>query len=216
MRRMPNHALPRTSDPGPDRELVARLVAREEDAWEEFHERFLPRIGACVHRAGVRDDLVDDACSFVIEALLDDGCRRLRQWDGRASLSTYLYTVASRLAVDFIRKQPRVIFAGEEAIPHADPVAPAVLEAEERALHAGLREKILHCLVHMPIGADRDILLLRYYAGPTVQDIARLSGKKANAVHQALSRAHQHLRRIAERMHPEILDFIPGGNHGGE
>ena len=216
MGRMPDHAPPRIQDLGPDQELVARLLTKEAEAWDEFHQRFLPRIDACVRRAGVRDDLAEDARSFVLEALLADDFRRLRQWDGRASLSTYLYTVASRLAVDFIRKQPRVIFAGEEAIPHADPVAPAVLEAEERALHAGLREKILHCLVHMPIGADRDILLLRYYAGPTVQDIARLSGKKANAVHQMLSRAHHHLRRIAERMHPEIADFIPGGDHGGE
>jgi DNA-directed RNA polymerase specialized sigma24 family protein len=84
-----------------------------------------------------------------------------------------------------------------------------VLEAEERALHAGLREKILHCLLQMPIGADRDILLLRYYAGLAVQEIARLSSRTANAVHQALLRAHRHLARIAEPLHPEILEYLP-------
>ena len=209
MDRMPDHAPSQTLDHEPDRELVARLLASEDDAWEDFRRRFLPRIGACVRRAGVRDGNIEDACSFVLEALLKDDYHRLRQWDGRASLSTYLYTVASRLAVDFIRQQPRVIFAGEEEIPHADPLAPAVLEAEERALHAGLREKILHCLMQMPIGPDRDILLLRYYAGLAVQEIARLSGRTANAVHQALLRAHRHLGLLAERTHPEILEYLP-------
>ena len=214
--RMPDHAPPRIQDLGPDRELVARLLASEDDAWEDFRQRFLPRIGACVRRAGVWVNDIEDACSFVLEALLDDDYHRLRQWDGRASLSTYLYTVASRLAVDFIRQQPRVIFAGEDAIPHAAPVGPAVLEAEERALHAGLREQILLCLMQMPIGADRDILLLRYYAGLAVQEIARLSGRTANAVHQALLRAHRHLGRIAERTHPEILEYLPEDDRDDE
>ena len=213
---MPDHAPPRIQDLGPDRELVARLLASEDDAWEDFRQRFLHRIGACVRRAGVWVNDIEDACSFVLEALLDDDYHRLRQWDGRASLSTYLYTVASRLAVDFIRQQPRVIFAGEDAIPHAAPVGPAVLEAEERALHAGLREQILLCLLQMPIGADRDILLLRYYAGLAVQEIARLSGRTANAVHQALLRAHRHLGRIAERTHPEILEYLPEDNRDDE
>ena len=216
MGRMPDHTPPRTLDLGPDRELVARLLASEDDAWEDFRQRFMPRIGACVRRAGVWNNDIEDACSFVLEALLDDNYHRLRQWDGRASLSTYLYTVASRLAVDFIRQQPRVIFAGEDAIPHAAPVGPAVLEAEERALHAGLREQILLCLLQMPIGADRDILLLRYYAGLAVQEIARLSGRTANAVHQALLRAHRHLGRIAERTHPEILEYLPEDNRDDE
>lgn len=207
--RMPDHAPPRIQDLAPDQELVARLLANEEEAWDEFHRRFLPRIGACVRRAGVRDDLVEDVCQDIFEALRAGDCHRLRQWDGRASLSTYLYTVSSRLAVDFIRRQPRVVFGGEEEIPHTDPLVPAVLEAEERALHAGLREKILHCLLQMPIGADRDILLLRYYAGLAVLEIARLSGRTANAVHQALLRAHRHLARIAEPLHPEILEYLP-------
>jgi RNA polymerase sigma factor (sigma-70 family) len=213
---MPEHAPLPIQALGPDRELVARLIANEGEAWEEFDDRFLPRIRACVRRAGIWDGDLEDACSFVLEALLYDDCRRLRQWDGRASLSTYLYTVASRLAVDFIRQQPRIVSVGEEAIPHTDPSSPAVREAEERALHAGLREKILHCLLRMPIGPDRDILLLRYYAGLAIQEIARLSGKTANAVHQALLRAHRHLRRIVEPLHPEILEYLPEGDHGDE
>jgi RNA polymerase sigma factor (sigma-70 family) len=211
---MPDHAPPQTQGLSPDRELVDRLRANQKEAWDEFYQRFAPRISACVRKAGVRDGDIEDASSFVIEALLADNCRRLCQWDGRASLSTYLYTVVSRLAVDFIRRQPRVVFAGEEAIPHADPVAPAVLEAEERALHAGLREKILHCLLAMPIGADRDILLFRYYAGLAVPELARLSRRRANAVHQALLRAHRHLKHIAERLHPEILDYLPEDERG--
>jgi RNA polymerase sigma-70 factor (ECF subfamily) len=218
MGRMPDHVPPppRIQDLGQDQELVARLIADEGGAWEEFHARFLPRVGACVRRAGVRDDLVEDVCQDIFEALRAGDCHRLRQWDGRASLSTYLYTVASRLAVDFIRRQPRVVFGGEEEIPHADALAPAVLEAEQRALQAGLREKILHCLLRMPIGQDRDTLLLRYYAGLAVPEIARLSGRTANAVHQALLRAHRHLRRIAEEMHPEILDYLPEGERGDD
>ena len=92
--------------------------------------------------------------------------------------------------------------------------APAVLEAEERALHAGLREKILHCLLRMPIGADRDILMLRYYARARGAGDRPATAGRANATDQALLRAHRHLRRIAEGIHPEILEYLPEDTRG--
>jgi len=180
---MPNHAPPGVRDLGQDRELVARLVANEGEAWDQFYQGFRPRIGACVRRAGVRDEQVEDACSFVLEALLDDDCRRLRQWDGRARLTTYLYTVASRLAVDFIRQQPRVVFPGEEEFPTRTRSPRPCARRGARPTRRAAREDPALPPAHT-IGSDREILLLRYYAGLAIQEIARLSGKTANAVHQ--------------------------------
>lgn len=197
-----------------DRDLVDRLLASDDGAWREFHERFRPRIAACVRRAGVDDGDVEDASSFVLESLLADGCRRLGRWNGRASLSTYLYTVASHLAIDFVRQRPRVRFAGEEEIPQAPRTAPVVAEAERRALRAGLREAILACLFRLPNAADREILLLRYYAGLSAEEIGRHSSRKRNAVDQALSRAHRHLRHIAADVRPELLDYLGGDDLG--
>lgn len=199
---------------GRDRALVARLVAGDDGAWEEFLVGHQPRVSACVRRVGVRDDDNGDACSFVFEALHADGCRRLRAWDGRASLATYLHAVAANLARDFLRSQPRVTFAGEEEIDDAEAGAGAALAAETRVLQARLREAILRCLFRMEIGADREILLFHYHAGLTAEEIARLSGRSRNAVDQALHRARRHLRAAAEAFHPELAEYLGEHHHG--
>jgi RNA polymerase sigma factor (sigma-70 family) len=195
-----------------DRALVRRLVAGDAGAWEEFCAAYGARIDLAVHRAGVSDGDFDDARGFVVEGLLAHACRRLDKWKGRASLATYLYTVAKRLAIDYQRSLPRYVFAGEEETLEVPDVA-AEVEAENHALQARLRDAILECFFRMDGSTDREMILLRYYAGLQADEIARLSGKNRNAVDQALRRAHQDLRRVAERVHPELVEYLDEDRH---
>lgn len=205
---MPNGDLTRDQE----RELVGRLIAGHNGAWEEFSQRLQHRIAACVRKAGVRDEDLEDVCAFVFESFLANECHRLRQWDGRARLFTYLFVVSTNLARDYLRNLPQVSFLPEEEIPEAGPDAGIALGPKTCALQAQLREAILECLFSMPAGADKEVLLFHYYAGLGAEEIARLSGKKRNAVDQTLLRARRNLREVAENTHPELLEYL--GNDG--
>lgn len=191
-----------------ERQLIDRLVVGDRTAWEEFHACYAHRVAGAVRSAGVDDGDNGDACSFVFEGLLANDYRRLRRWDGTATLSTYLYTVSRRLAIDFLRNRPRVVRPGEEEILDSLPDVHAAVKAETHALQSRLREAILECFLRIPNGAEREILLLHFHAGLPADEIARLSGRTRNAVDQALHRARRSLREVAERVHPDLAEYL--------
>jgi len=201
-----------------ERLLVGRLIAGQDGAWEVFLQHFQGGISFCVRRAGISDDDHEDACAFVLESLFADGCRRLQLWEGRngARLSTYLHAVSLNLARDYLRNLPRdVRFRAPEArIPETGRDIGIALGPEARALQSRLRDAILECLFSMPMGPDREILLFHFYAGLGAEDIARLSGKKRNAVDQALLRARRNLRDVAENVHPELVEYLEDEGRG--
>jgi RNA polymerase sigma-70 factor (ECF subfamily) len=97
-----------------DRELLARVLAGTEGAWEDFVDRFLPLIVHVVEHTGKirlgklpsqwRDDLVVE----VLLALTDKKNRLLHQFQGQSSLGSYLVVIARRVAAKKLRKMRNV------------------------------------------------------------------------------------------------------------
>ena len=78
-----------------------------DDAWAAFiaaHSDVV--LHACRATASDRDAAMD-AYAFVLEALLEDECRRLRAYapDGRTKFTTWLVVVTRRLALDHVRQR---------------------------------------------------------------------------------------------------------------
>ncbi len=53
----------------------------------------------------VNDADADECYLYILNKMEEDDYRRLRKYDGRAKLKTWLYSVASNLKSDFIRKK---------------------------------------------------------------------------------------------------------------
>lgn len=88
---------------------LGRLLAGDKAAWDRFVARYAALIYAAVHRrlgpAGRSQD-VDDVAQEVFLRLCEDRFRRLASYDpGQAKLSTWLTVVASRIAIDHLRRQ---------------------------------------------------------------------------------------------------------------
>ena len=91
-----------------DFEDLDRLLAGEKAAWDRFVTRYARVIFAAVHRrlgpAG-RGGEVEDVVQEVYLRLCQDGFRRLASYDpAQARLSTWLTVVATRIAIDQLRR----------------------------------------------------------------------------------------------------------------
>ena len=104
-----------------------------------------------------------------------------------ASFSTWLFALARRVAADHYRKR-RPTSPLEETTLVAD-VSPLEDLAQERAEFAQLA-KLLTRLADR----ERELVALKYGAGLTNRDIARLSGLSETNVSTILSRVTQQLR----------------------
>ncbi|MBW1712017.1 MAG: sigma-70 family RNA polymerase sigma factor [Deltaproteobacteria bacterium] len=63
----------------------------------------LGQIEAVCRRRFPDGNEADECYIYVLDGLRDDDCRRLRSFQGRASLKTYIYTLINSLASDFKR-----------------------------------------------------------------------------------------------------------------
>lgn len=94
-----------------DRRLLERLLIKDQQAWQQFVDRFL---GAVLHTVRQVAHLrsmtldaheVDDLAADFFKLLLDNDCAILRRFRGRSALATYLVVVARRFVVNTLAKR---------------------------------------------------------------------------------------------------------------
>lgn len=79
-------------DNGTDREIVGRMLGRDEGAFEEFFADYFPRL----FRFAVRRVRDHDAAEDIVQDSLIAAVRHLGSWRGEASLFTWLCTICRR------------------------------------------------------------------------------------------------------------------------
>lgn len=180
-------AIPRS---GADSELEPALLSRcqagEPAALRAFVERHQRPVFALLSRIlGQHAEVEDLAQETFLRAI-----RALPTFDpaGPARLSTWLLTIATRLALDVCRKrakEPRALFA-EEAVSAATP--------EHEAQRSQLRSAIALAIDELP-GEQRAAFALAEFHGFGIEDIAAALQIPAGTVKTRLFRAREKLSR---------------------
>jgi RNA polymerase sigma-70 factor (ECF subfamily) len=83
-----------------DRALVARCLAGDQDACATLVETYVRMVGTVIWRATGQLQDVDDLTQETFLRVF----RALRYYDNRARLSTWIYTMAHRVTIDFLRR----------------------------------------------------------------------------------------------------------------
>ena len=185
-------------------DLVLDARAGSGAAFTELWWRLAPAVAGYVRGRGVRD--AEDVTSEVFLAAF----RGLPEFDGDgAAFRRWLFTISHHRAVDAVRRQARA--AGdvplEAAADHLDRQGGSVRSAETEALGRIAGEAALR-LVHGLPADQRDVLLLRVVADLSVEEVAGVLTRSADAVRQLHRRALVRLREQAAR-----ADGVPAGGH---
>jgi RNA polymerase sigma-70 factor, ECF subfamily len=188
-------------------ELLAAAQAGDEDAYAALVTTHRPALHAhCYRMLGS----VQDAEDALQEALLR-AWRGLPRFQGRSSLKTWLYTIATNACLKAIERRPAKVMPvdfGPAGDPHRDLDEPLVesvwLEAyPDGRLMAGVTEPgaryeqresvevaFVAALQHLP-ARQRAVLILREVLGFTGAEVADALDMSPAAVYSALQRAHR-------------------------
>src|SRR3954451_22081831 len=207
-----------------ERALIAGAQAGDERAFRALVEPYRRVLEIhCYRMLGSRHDAED----LVQETLLR-AWRSLERFERRASVSTWLYRIATNACLDEIGRRPRRAEPAiepypDERVAEAALTAPVADPAARYALREGMELAMVTAIQRLP-GRQRAVLILRDVLGWTGPEVAELLETTVAAVNGALQRARatvedvvparsaREVRRSEDR---ELLDkYVSAWEHG--
>jgi RNA polymerase sigma-70 factor (ECF subfamily) len=172
--------------------ILGRLITLAPKVdWEAVYQAELPRLYN-FFRYRVGDDRVaEDLTSETFEKAWKN---RQRYRHNLAAFSTWLFTIARNVAVDYFRKQTNDILLDKEVDAAANETLDSLVQ--QRSDY----EQLSNLLARLK-DRDRELVALKYGAGLTNRSIASLSGISESNVGTILHRITQQLRAAWEQNH---------------
>ncbi|MBN2432474.1 MAG: sigma-70 family RNA polymerase sigma factor [Acidobacteria bacterium] len=182
-----------------DNTLMLRLQHGREDAFYELVSRYKHlMVNYLCRMIGDYDTAVDMAQEVFLRVF-----RNHRQYDTRLKFSTWIYRIATNLAIDEIRKRKRrsasLLTAGaiprdytEEADRTPPPTMRTIRNPEEQMLRREARDRILEAIDTLPED-QKHIFLLKEMEQLQLDEISRITDIKIGTLKSRLHRARQTL-----------------------
>lgn len=188
------------AEPSLEETLIKRCKDRDLEAFGVLVDLYQSRVYGFVRRMiRSQEDTEDISQEVFVKAF-----QNISRFDGRASLATWLFRIATNLCIDKLRRKDRrpeqVPMMGEGdaefdlADARYDPVSMAVSREMEKTIEAailGLSDKL------------KPVLLLHDLEGLSYEDIARILGVPIGTVKSRLFLARTRLQEaLANYMYP--------------
>ncbi len=140
-----------------------------------------------------------DAQDLAQEALLQ-AVKSARRCRGTSSIYTWLHGILLNVTRRFFRKQKRLTYV--EDVPERSTLTPAAWSGLDAGVTSAAVLQALDALSY----PHREVVVLRYYEGMTVREIAGQVNVTPGTVK---SRLHYALQRLRELVPGELNDFAP-------
>lgn len=168
-----------------DAELVRAVIKGEREAFEVLVKRYeKPVIAIALNILGDRHLASDVSQEAFVKAY--EHLARLRKPE---AFGPWLMKIARRCAIRLACQRPGEI--------RLEPGIAQGIEDCDGRLDEG-KQRLLSAIVKLP-KAEKQVVMLRYFSGNTVNDVARILDRSVGTVTKQLSRARIRLRRMLER-----------------
>jgi len=162
---------------------------------QRYQQRVVGVARALVHN---QDDAVELGQETFIRAF-----RNLRSFEGRSSFSTWLYRIASNLAIDWRRRENRYTVAhGEEAEKELSRIPSAQGDSFRAVARDELSRKVREALKELT-PEHRQVILLREMEGLSYEEISDILNCPKGTVMSRLHYARSHLRGLLKDLETE-------------
>jgi RNA polymerase sigma-70 factor (ECF subfamily) len=180
-----------------DEDLVRRAQDGDRHAVDTLLRRHYDKIRAVVHRIVINTHDAEDATQMALIAI----ARGITSFDGRSSLSTWMYRIATNAAIDEVRRIRR------RPLPSDDDVQ--LNQSTSDSSEATVTQmSVVHALRELP-EEFRTALVLRHVADLEYEDIAAIQNVPIGTVRSRLSRAREQMARL-------LADSDGSGQNGNE
>lgn len=133
-------------------------TARQERIYIEFKDKVTRYVRGKIGSEHDSEDVVSDVFVKVFNGLSDFD-------ENKASLSTWIYTITRNAVIDYFRASKRLCELPEELCSEDD--------TEQNIINTEMLERLADALGRLN-ERERDIIILHYYSGRALKDIAQI------------------------------------------
>jgi len=187
-----------------DRALVAAILGGDETLFDELFARYHGRVfGFALRRVGRPDEAEDIAQEVFLQIF-----RSLPSYQGRASLSTWIFGIAHNVTCRHYRRRGAPVVS----IDRTDaPEFGSSVPAEERRIDASrVVDRCTETLERTRAPEHLEIFRQFYGFGRPLRAIARSTGKPTDSVKDSLRRSRNLLRRDVPDVRAALLASSTG------
>lgn len=168
-------------------EMMVRVrVDRDREAFSHLFTHFAPRIKGFLIKSGADAAMAEECAQEVMTTLW----RKAHMFDpARASVATWIFTIARNRRIDMLRRQKR---PEPEDLPWGPEPAPAQADLLVQQQDNALLSKALDTLP----AAQRDLIEKAYFGNLTQAEIAKLTGLPLGTIKSRIRLALERLRHI--------------------
>jgi len=191
-------------------ELLEGCLAKDKKAWDSFVERYSRLISHAIvqtlnkYSFPPENHVVEDLFHTIFLSLLENNCKKLRQFRMRCKLSSWLHLIAARATIDFLRKQtgphsfslngePAKERSLKENITNGNPLPDELVELkEEKRIFSQIQENLT--------SRERLFVELYYLRELSSSEVAKLLNTTPNNVYQLKSVVREKMKKIVEKI----------------
>ena len=177
-----------------DEMLVAQFQSGHQNAFDELMKRYKAKIFSYLLRS-VRN--YEDAEDITIEVFFK-AYRALENWQPKAKFSTWLYKIASNLAIDYHRTKSRhPVYALEDMeIPEANLIATDLHSDPVQQVEEQERGRIIREAIDQLSPKQKAVFMLSRYEGLKLREVAETLDMAEGTVKIHLHRAVKRLQTL--------------------
>ncbi len=189
-----------------DVQLIQRILSGDEAAFGVLVEKHQKSVHALAWR---KVGNFHDAEEITQDTFLQV-YKKLSTLKDPYKFAGWLYVIANRLCIDWIRKKNLAIQSLEDTpVEEIEKVSYThhVSEQSERVVSERRREIVKKLLEKLP-ESERTVMTLHYLGEMTVKEISKFLGVSVSAIHNRLYRARKRLQAEEERLVQEVLSSV--------
>jgi RNA polymerase sigma-70 factor (ECF subfamily) len=186
-----------------DAAAVALVRAGDRDAFRSIVERYSEMLFKLAYRMTGNEAEAEE----VVQETFLRAYRKLDSFDGRSSVATWLFRIATNCCLDLLdrrRLQPQLFATGsnEDDGAPVDRVRSELPNPERLAYNTEIQGSI-HAAMQSLTNVERTAFVLRHVEGCSIKEIAATLNVRSPAARQSLFRAVEKMRKfLAPAMRP--------------
>lgn len=168
-----------------DEQLISGILARDEQALHFFYTKYKGKLSQFIRTKVEKETDGEEILQDTLFAFLE----ALRDFHGKSSVKTYLFSICHHKIIDFYRRKKlrHVVFS---QLPQLENLVSPLLQPEEVLDKTIVKEKISRIFSEI-LPRYREILVYKYVEGRSVEDIAKMLRLSFKSVESRLFRARK-------------------------